>query len=346
MPKKGCILVIDDEPAMLEACGETLSYHGYEVHLRNAPEEGIKALTEEAFDLVLIDLKMPGKDGLQTLRELKSIDQNIMAVMITAFPTISTAVEAVKEGAFDYLAKPFTPDQLLIVVQRALGQKRLAEENMLLRRTLKFRPGFEGIVARSQAMQRAMDLVEKIADSEASVVLEGETGSGKELMAQSLHRNSPRRDGAFLPIDCGTLPDQLLESELFGHERGSFTGAYTRKLGLLESAQGGTIFLDEISSLSLDLQAKLLRVLQERNLRRVGGREIIVEKKRGAPFSIDTRLSFAQAKESFEQQYLAKLLKECGGNVSRAAAQAGVHRSSFQRLMKKRAVQSQEFRQG
>ena len=192
--KKGCILIIDDETAMLEACGETLTYHGYDVRLWDTPEKGIAALSQEAFDLVLIDLKMPGKDGLQTLRELKSIDQNVMAVMITAFPTIPTAVEAVKEGAFDYLSKPFTPDQLLIVVDRALAQKRLTEENILLRRELKFRPGFEGIVAKSHVMQRSMDLVEKIADSESSVVIEGETGAGRELMARSLHRNSPRRD--------------------------------------------------------------------------------------------------------------------------------------------------------
>ena len=220
--------------------------------MRDTPEGGIAALQDQTFDLMLLDLKMPGKDGLEVLEELRSIDENLVKVMVTAFPTISTAVEAVKQGAFDYLPKPFSPDQLLITVDRALAQKRLAAENEMLRRALKFRDGFDGIVARSPAMEKLMDLVQRLSDSDSSILILGETGTGKELIARSIHVNSKRADAPFLPIDCGAMPDQLLESELFGHERGAFTGAFTRRTGLLEAAQGGTVFLDEIATLGVD----------------------------------------------------------------------------------------------
>ena len=460
--KKGRVLVIDDDPAMLDACAETLVYYGYDVLLREDPRLGITTAQNETFDLVLLDLKMPGMNGLDLLREIRSVDSKALAVMITAFPTIATAVEAVREGAFDYLPKPFTPEQLLIVVDRALAQKRLAEENFVLREALRFRPGFEGVVGKSHVMERVMDLVAKVADSDSTVVIEGETGTGKELIARSLHRNSPRRERPFLPVTCGTFPEHLLESELFGHERGAFTGAYTRKLGLLESAQGGTIFLDEISTLSLELQVKLLRVLQERQIRRVGGssymdidirvisatnekleeavsdgrfrkdlyyrlnvitislpplrdripdipllvqhflkqlnsthdrqlsevsreaietlqmhdwpgnvRELqnVIERAfflseediiRPADFpasmllmdqgqpTVDTRLPYLQSKQAylvpFEKEYLTELLREHRGNVSRASGRAGMHRSTFQRLMRKHGIQSRDYR--
>ncbi|HJP33655.1 MAG TPA: sigma-54 dependent transcriptional regulator [Candidatus Latescibacteria bacterium] len=288
---KGRILVIDDELAMLDACEETLTYHGYEVTLCDGAEDGIAAASRQAFDVVLLDLKMPGKSGLDVLRELQTLDSNVKKVMITAFPTISTAVEAVKEGAFDYLPKPFSPDQLLITMERAIEQKRLSEENQRLRRALGLRSGFEDIIARSPAMMRVLDLVERLTESDSSVVIEGETGTGKELIARSLHANSPRRGKPFLPIDCGALPETLLENELFGHEPGAFTGADRRKHGLLEAAQGGTVFLDEVANLSLDLQVKLLRVLQERRVRRLGGQE---------DFDVDFRLITA-ANESLEE---------------------------------------------
>ena len=453
---KARILVIDDEPAMLEACEETLTYHGYDVHTRDSSEAGVAAVSDGTFDLVLLDLKMPGKDGMDVLRELKQIDNRLLKVMVTAYPTISTAVEAVKEGAFDYLPKPFSPDQLLITVDRALQQMRLADENRMLRRALKFRPGFEGIVARSAAMERVMDLVERLTESESSVVIQGETGTGKELIARSLHVNSPRRQGPFVPVDCAALPDNLLESELFGHERGAFTGAFSRKLGLLETAQRGTVFLDEIATLSVDLQVKLLRALQERTLRRLGGQEIIkvdirllsatnesleqaiedgrfrqdlyyrlnvltiilpplrdrsgdillladhfikelnesnrkqvsglsteagqlleqyswpgnVRQLRNvvesafnltdggqlqplalpadiadqtAPKAAD-EASLADARGNFERHYVEAALSDNHGNVSSAARQAGVHRSSFQRLMKKHGIRSATYR--
>jgi DNA-binding NtrC family response regulator len=225
----------------------------------------------------LLDLKMPEMDGLIVLKHLQQIDPAAHKVMITAHPTISTAVDAVRAGAFDYLPKPFSPDQLLITVERAIAQKRLEEENQRLRQALGSDIEVDGIVTQSTSMLTVIDLIKRLADSEPSVVIEGETGTGKELVARALHQTSMRAEGPFLPIDCGALPDQLLESELFGYERGAFTGAQTRRVGLFEAAHGGTVFLDEISNLGIDLQAKLLRALQERSVRRLGSQQAMEE---------------------------------------------------------------------
>jgi len=214
-------------------------------------------------------------DGLQVLRTIKAIDAQLVAVVVTAFPEIDTAVQAIREGAFDYLPKPFDPEQLLIVVERSLQQKRLVDENAYLRQALGERSEADDIVAHSAKMRQVMDLVDKVADQDCSVLIEGETGTGKEIIARRIHALSHRRDRPFLPIQCGTLPEHLVESELFGHERGAFTNAHARKQGLLEMVQGGTIFLDEISTTGLDIQAKLLRVLQEHKVRRVGGQDLV-----------------------------------------------------------------------
>ena len=452
---KGKILVIDDEEALLEACEETLSYHGYEVELRNRPEAGIEAVRGHSFDLVLIDLKMPGMDGLQVLRTIKTIDAQLVAVVVTAFPEIDTAVQAIREGAFDYLPKPFDPEHLLIVVERSLQQKRLVDENAYLRQALGKRSEVDDIVAHSAKMRQVMDLVNKVADQDCSVLIEGETGTGKEVIARKIHALSHRRDRPFLPIQCGALPEHLVESELFGHERGAFTNAHARKQGLLEMVQGGTIFLDEISTTGLDIQAKLLRVLQEHKVRRVGGQDLVDidirvlsatnedlqeaiaqnrfrqdlyyrlnvvtvslpplhERSEDIPLLVDMFIhqmnakrdkplqgigpdalallldyawpgnvrelqniieracllatasliqavdlpeylregkisapmesSLQKARNRFDRQYLRALLQECQGNVSRAAVVAGMHRSSFQRLLKKHQLFSNEFR--
>ena len=269
------ILIIDDEVALLEACEEVLSYQGYEVQVQSRPEVGIEAVRRDIFDLVLVDLRMPNMNGLEVLHEIKAIDVQLAVVMITGFPEISTAVQAIREGAFDYLPKPFDPDQLLIVVERALRQKLLIDENADLRQALGRRSQVDDIVAESAQIQRVLDLVEKVAGQDSSVLIEGETGTGKELIAQRIHAQSRRCNHPLLPIHCSALPEHLVESELFGHERGAFTGAHARKKGLLEIAEGGTVFLDEISTMGPDIQVKLLRVLQERQMLRVGGREII-----------------------------------------------------------------------
>ncbi|MBT4097842.1 MAG: sigma-54-dependent Fis family transcriptional regulator, partial [Gemmatimonadetes bacterium] len=228
---KGSILVIDDEQPMLEACNETLAHYGYDVSICAAAAEGLDRARDRAFDVILLDLKMPGMDGLTALNHLQQIDPEARKVMITAHPTISTAVDAVRAGAFDYLPKPFSPDQLLITVERAMAQKRLEEENQRLRQALGSDIEVDGIVTQSTSMLAVINLIKRLADSEPSVVIEGETGTGKELVARALHQTSMRAEGPFLPIDCGALPDQLLESELFGYERGAFTGAQTRRVG-------------------------------------------------------------------------------------------------------------------
>ncbi|MDP6699176.1 MAG: sigma 54-interacting transcriptional regulator, partial [Candidatus Latescibacteria bacterium] len=218
----GRILVIDDEEALLEACEETLSYHDYAVELQSRAEDGVAAVRRQAFDLVLIDLKMPGMDGLEVLGAIRAIDVQQVAIVMTAFPEISTAVQAVREGAFNYLPKPFEPDQLLIAVERALRQKQLLAENADLRQALGRRSGLDDIVAHSAKMRQVVELVEKVADQDCSVLIEGATGTGKELIAHRIHALSSRRDQPFLPIHCGALPEHLVESELFGHERGAF----------------------------------------------------------------------------------------------------------------------------
>jgi len=392
------------------------------------------------------DLTQQRLQGLRNYYESRLYRKDGQSLNVLIYASPLTALDGSFEGT-------------VAVVLDITQYRRAEEENIRLRQALRIRPGFSGIVARSKGMEQVMDLVEQIADSASSVVIEGETGTGKELIAGSLHHNSSRRNAPFLPINCGALPEHLLESELFGHERGAFTGAYARKVGLLQAAQGGTVFLDEISTLSLDLQVKMLRVLQERKLRRVGGNEFIdidirvvsatneslekiieqghfrrdlyyrlnvitivlpplrerledipllvehfleglnqkgdkqiggvaqetlellqnyawpgnvrelqnvveraflltesgiigpevlpatlVQQGGEAPFAIDTHLSFVGARKSFESEYLGQLLQEYGGNVTRAAQQAGLHRSSFQRLIKKYGLEAGAFR--
>jgi two-component system response regulator AtoC len=214
-------------------------------------------------------------DGLEVLRTIRRIDPEALVILFTAFATVETAVEAVKEGAFDYIPKPFSADQLQLVIERALTQRRLLEENRRLREQLTDTYRFESIVGRSRSMVQVYDLIKKVAASVANILILGESGTGKELIARCIHANSPRAARAFVPVDCASLPEHLLESELFGHERGAFTGAISMRRGLFEEADGGTSFLDEVGDIPLQLQAKLLRVLQERQVRRVGGNRVI-----------------------------------------------------------------------
>ncbi len=269
------ILVIDDEEDMLENCSRILDRLGYEPLLEADGEKGVVRFEQDHPLVTLTDLRMPGIDGLEVLRTIRRIDPEALVILFTAFATVETAVEAVKEGAFDYIPKPFSADQLQLVIERALTQRRLLEENRRLREQLTETYRFENIVGRSRPMIQVYDLIKKVAASEANILIVGESGTGKELIARCIHANSPRAARAFVPVDCASLPEHLLESELFGHEKGAFTGAVATRRGLFEEADGGTIFLDEVGDIPLPLQAKLLRVLQERQVRRVGGNRFL-----------------------------------------------------------------------
>ena len=269
------ILIIDDEIDMLENCSRILKNLGCECITASNGEEAIKIVREKLPDLIITDLKMPGKSGLELLKEIKGENPSSIVILFTAFATIESAVEAVKCGAFDYLQKPFTADQLKIAVERALTQKRLTEENKNLKEQLHEHFKFDNIIGQSQKIKDVLDMVRKVSKTDSNILILGESGTGKELIARCIHANSERVGMPFVPVDCASLPENLLESELFGHEKGSFTGAHISRQGMFETAKGGTLFLDEIGELTPNLQAKLLRVLQERQVRRVGGRKLI-----------------------------------------------------------------------
>jgi DNA-binding NtrC family response regulator len=269
------ILLVDDEPDMLENCSRILSRQGHTCVTAANGREALAILERERPDLLVTDLKMPEMDGMALLRHAREMDPTLPVIMLTAFATIESAVAAVKEGAFDYLPKDFSVDQLRVAVERALRHRGLQVENRNLRQQLQQTLGLENIVGRSPAMTQVFELVKKAARSEANILVLGESGTGKELIARAIHANSPRAGQPFVPVDCASLPEHLLESELFGHEKGAFTGAVRSKPGLMETAHRGTLFLDEIAELPAPLQVKLLRVLQERQIRRVGGTSLV-----------------------------------------------------------------------
>ncbi len=275
MPKAR-ILVVDDEPEMLETCRDILaSVREIEVVTEPKSRAAAEWMARETFDLLLADLKMPEMDGLTLLQQARKVSPETVVVMFTGFPTVETAVEAVKKGAFDYVTKPFTPDQLRVVVGRAIEWKRLGEENRLLGREIEGTDRFDQMIGKSAAIRKVFRLIEQVAATDSDVLIRGESGTGKELVARSIHTRGKRHGEHFVPVDCGAIPENLLENELFGHERGAYTGAGGSSMGLLEFAHKGTLFLDEICELHPSLQAKLLRVLQERQFRRVGGTRLI-----------------------------------------------------------------------
>jgi len=265
------VLIVDDEPDMVDTCARILRRAGYHCLTTSEPERALSLLETNHPDLLLTDLKMPGIDGLELMHRAHELDPAIPVIVITAFASIETAVTAIKQGAYDYLPKNFSVDQLTLVVERALRARSLSVENRNLREQLQEARGLENLIGRSPAMTQIVELVKKAARSEANILVVGESGTGKELIARAIHANSPRAAQAFVPVDCASLPEQLLESELFGHEKGAFTGAVKTKPGLMEVAHRGTLFLDEIAELPMALQVKLLRALQERQFRRVGG---------------------------------------------------------------------------
>ncbi|MBI3079293.1 MAG: sigma-54-dependent Fis family transcriptional regulator [Deltaproteobacteria bacterium] len=265
------ILIVDDEEDILYVLGGHLTRAGYTVTTARDGEEALGRFRETRHDLVIADVRMPKLDGLGLLRALRQIDPEVGVIMITGHGSIDTAVEAMKVGAYDYLTKPFRHiNEILLTIEHALEKQRLVVEVQRLRRELGRRHQFAGLVGISPAMQEVYDLIEKVAAQDVTVMIQGESGTGKELVARAIHARSARRDRPFIPVNCGAIAESLLESELFGHVRGAFTGAVTETKGLFRAADGGTIFLDEIAEISHALQVKLLRVLQEREVRPVG----------------------------------------------------------------------------
>ncbi len=267
------LLIVDDEEVMQELFEQMLLREGYQMDRAYSAEEALGRVDAGLYDLVLLDLALPGADGLELLQELKRRDPDLPAVVVTAYGTIESAVRAMRQGAFDYLPKPFDREEIAVVLEKALAQGRLSREVRRLREAVEEQGNLQNIVGRSKKMLDLFRAVRRVAPSTATILLEGESGTGKELLARALHAESPRKDGPFVPINCSTLPEPLLESELFGHVRGAFTGATSAKKGLFAEAHGGTIFLDEIGDLSPAVQTKLLRVLQEREIKPVGGIE-------------------------------------------------------------------------
>lgn len=269
------ILVIEDEPSMRLGLAHSLTTKGYKVKTAENGAEGIRLFEGESFDIVITDLRLPNSNGIEVLKSTKNISPETGVILITAFAEVKTAIQAMKEGAFDYLSKPFTPDELLIVVERFLRYRGIELENIRLKEEIGGRKHFEHIVGISPAMRTIFETIEVVAKTDSSVMIYGESGTGKELVANAIHNLSPRRDNPFLKINCAAIPETLLESELFGHEKGAFTGAIHRRKGKFEMAHGGTIFFDEIGDMPPTLQAKLLRVLEDHTFERVGGNEAI-----------------------------------------------------------------------
>jgi two-component system, NtrC family, response regulator PilR len=267
------ILIVDDEPSMREMLRIVLRRDGYEVRLANSGREAIEQLRGASFDLLLSDIKMPDVSGVDVLRAAKEINREVVAFMMTAYASTSTAVEAMRLGAVDYFTKPFSMDELRLKIRQHLESHRLKQENVLLKKALNTRYEFSNIIGRSEPMLEVFRMVETIAKTTSTVLITGESGTGKDLVARAIHYNSLRRERPFVALNCGGVPETLLESELFGHMRGAFTGADANKKGLIEVAEGGTVFLDEIGEMNTAMQVKLLRVLQDRRFRRLGGTE-------------------------------------------------------------------------
>ena len=269
------LLVVDDDPVTIDLLHEVLSKEGHEVSTALSGEDAIAQGMDHFFDIVITDVRMGEKDGMEVLRFFRKNAPDTTVIMITAFGSIETAIEAIREGAYDYISKPFKLDEIKFTIQRALEQRRLVQENKHYRRELLDKYQFKNVIGRTPQMFQVYKTIAKVAHTKSTVLLCGERGTGKELIARSIHYNSQRNNRTFIPVDCASLVETLIESELFGHVRGAFTGASSAKKGLFEEAEGGTLFLDEVGNLNLSMQSKLLRFLQEHEIKRVGGTESI-----------------------------------------------------------------------
>jgi two-component system response regulator PilR (NtrC family) len=272
---KDKILVADDEQSMREFLDIMLKKEEYKVSLASNGEEVVKLIDNDLFDLVLLDIRMPKLDGISALKKIKAIAPETIVIMITAYASADTAIKAMKEGAYDYITKPFKVEEIKLIIKNALEKKNLQKENILLKQVVRDRYHFGNIIGQSPKMVVLYDLLEKVSPTKTNILITGESGTGKELVAKAIHYNSPRKEKPFVTLNCGAIPESLIESELFGHMKGAFTDAIATKKGLFEVADEGTIFLDEISELPLLMQVKLLRVLQDKEFKRVGGTEDI-----------------------------------------------------------------------
>jgi two-component system response regulator PilR (NtrC family) len=285
---KDKILVADDEQSMREFLDIMLKKEGYKVSLASNGEEVAKLVENDLFDLVLLDIRMPKLDGISALKKIKANTPETIVIMITAYASADTAIKAMKEGAYDYITKPFKVEEIKLIIKNALEKKNLQKENILLKQAVRDRFHFGNIIGQSPKMLALYDLLEKVSPTKTNILITGESGTGKELVAKAIHYNSPRKEKPFVTLNCGAIPESLIESELFGHMKGAFTDAIATKKGLFEVADEGTIFLDEISELPLLMQVKLLRVLQDKEFKRVGGTEDI---------RVDVRIIAATNKE-------------------------------------------------
>ncbi|MEK6776269.1 MAG: sigma-54 dependent transcriptional regulator [bacterium] len=273
MEKSASILVVEDEEKMRELLQKILSAEGYLVQTANNGSAALSMIEKNPFEIVLTDVKMPGLGGIELLKAVRGISTETYVVIMTAFGSIDSAVEAMKQGAYDYISKPFKMDEIRILMNKILDEKALRHEVDSLRREVNRRYRYSNIIGKSKGMQEVFELIERVSDGKSTVLIQGKSGTGKELVAKAIHYNGPRKNKPFMAVNCSAIPETLLESELFGHVKGAFTGAITTKSGLFEEADGGTLFLDEIGDISLAMQVKLLRVLQEREIKPVGGTE-------------------------------------------------------------------------
>jgi len=294
------ILIVDDEPLIRKFLVETLQRMGFAVQDVSDGAQALRKIKAETFDLILTDIKMPGLTGMELLRKVREESPESVVVMMTAYATVESAVEAMKMGAFDYIIKPFSPDQIEMVTRKAAERQSLIDENRYLRSEILKEYGFGEIIGGTRVMHDIFEVIKKVANSRATVLVQGESGTGKELVGRAIHFNSSRANAPFIKVNCAALPETLLESELFGHEKGAFTGAVTRRPGRFELAHRGTLLLDEISEIPLGLQSKLLRVLQEREFERVGGTR---------PIKVDVRI-VATTNRNLDEEIEAKRFRE------------------------------------
>ena len=297
---KTSILIVDDELVLRESLAAWLERDGHQVETAASGEEGLERLMKKRFDIMLVDIKMEGMSGLEVLRKVKDSDPDVAVVMITAFGSISTAIEAMKDGAQDYLLKPFDPNELGLLIEKIVSQQAQRRENLFLREDYKERTRFESMIGQSPSMQKVFGMIQDVAPTASTVLITGETGTGKGLAAKAIHTNSPRSEGPFVVVNCGAIPEHLMESELFGHQKGAFTDAKETKKGRLDLAHGGTLFLDEIGEISMRMQIDLLRVLEDHVFYRVGGTQ---------PIETDFRV-IAATNRDLEQAIKAEVFRE------------------------------------